>query len=104
MAANKSTEPREDYECPMLILAVWAQIMPATAAIAELKARACLTEDGGKLLADIGQIGNSEAGKKYQLNLEKIMTDVCGWDVLRAKMALAKAKALGYLEGGPAAN
>lgn len=104
MSDTQTHDSDKDYECPMLILAVWGQIMTATTVAAILKSRNSLTELGSKALSKIGTLGGSDQAEKFQLNLEKIMVECCGWDEIRVKKALAQAKERGFIEGGPPTN
>jgi len=104
MTRNNTTEPRpDDFECPMLVLAVWAQIIPADAAADKLK-RHGLTIEGRRILNAIGMAGKLPSAGSHQVNLEKTTSELFGWSIMRAKAAIATAVELGYICGGPPTN
>ena len=102
MSATESTDDEKDYECILFVFAVWERVMCASTAADKLKARGCLTGNGTAILEAIHRAGLVRGA--YQLNIDKIMIDVCGWDTVRGKLAIAKAKALGFVDGGPRPN
>ena len=87
----------------MLVLAVWAQIIPADAAADKLT-RHGLTTEGRQILSAIGIAGKLPRAESHQVNLEKTTSDLFGWSIIRAKAAIAKAVELGYMRGGPPLN
>ena len=87
----------------MLVLAVWAQIIPADAAADKLK-RHGLTTEGRQILSAIGMAGKLPSAGSHQVNLEKTTSELFGWSIMRAKSAIAKAVELGYMHGGPLVN
>ena len=104
MTQSNTTELRPDeFECPMLVLAVWAQIIPADSAADKLK-RHGLTIEGRRILSAIGIAGKLPRAESHQVNLEKTTSDLFGWSIIRAKAAIAKAVELGYMRGGPPLN
>ena len=100
---TNTDETKHDYECPTLILGVWAQIIPADAAADKLK-RHGLTIEGRRILNAIGMAGKLPSAGSHQVNLEKTTSELFGWSIMRAKAAIATAVELGYICGGPPTN
>ena len=104
MTQNSTNHGRiDDYECPTLILGVWAQIITADAAADKLK-RHGLTIEGRRILTAIGMAGKMASAKSHQVNLAKTASELFGWSIMRAKAAIATAVELGYICGGPPTN
>lgn len=100
---TNAEKTKHDYECPTLILGVWAQIIPADAAADKLK-RHGLTIEGRRILNAIGMAGKLPSAGSHQVNLEKTTSELLGWSIMRAKAAIATAVELGYICGGPPTN
>jgi len=100
---TNTDETKHDYECPMLILSVWAQIIPADAAADKLK-RHGLTIEGRRILSAIGIAGKLPSAGSHQVNIEKTTSELLGWSVMRSKAAISRAVELGYMRGGPPLN
>ena len=100
---TNTEETKHDYECPTLILGVWAQIIPADAAADKLM-RHGLTAEGRRILTAIGMAGKLAIAESHQVNLVKTASELFGWSIMRAKAAIAAAVELGYMRGGPPTN